>query len=322
MASPSAVRAADGAVRETMRSLFQPFRPERWLALGFAAVLDQCTQLANSGAELVVRGTVESTPQAVIKEAGQWLGSHVLMAVAMAAGVLAVAVAVGALALWITCRGRFIYIDDVATGRADIRRPWREHAARAGSHFVWSLGLTLGSFLAALTLVLPMVWAGMALARSGPRAGPIVVLAVAALLLIALAFASALALVAMRDFVAPLQWYADVPCGAAIRLFLPLLRANPGVFAVFVLLKIVFVVVAVVATLLICCLTCCFAAVPYVQQVLLQPILYFERRWSLELLAQLGYGPPGAVTSLPPPDLPAEPEAGPPPAPPDALPSF
>ena len=303
MESPSAVRAADGAVRETVRALFQPFRAERWLALGFVAVLDQCTQLANSGLEVGLRGTVESTPAPILRDAGEWMASHLILAVVGAAAVLAIAVAIGAVALWITSRGRFIYIDDVATGRSDIVRPWREHAARASSHFVWALGLALGTFLGALTLALPMIWAVVALARSGPRALPIVVLVLCVLSLLVLVIASALSLLAMRDFVAPLQWYAGVPCGAAIRLFLGLLRANVGVFVIYVLLKIVFVMAAVIVTFIACCLTCCLAAVPYLQQTVLQPVLYFERRWSLELLAQLGYGPPAPETPLPPPSI-------------------
>jgi hypothetical protein len=82
---------------------------------------------------------------------------------------------------------------------------------------------------------------------------------------------------------------AGVGCGAAARLFLDLVRARPGTFVVYVLLKIVFSVVAGVLMVVAACFTCCCALLPVVMQTALQPIFYFERAWPLFLLRQLGY---------------------------------
>jgi hypothetical protein len=307
MPSPSPVRALEAAVRETRRSLFEPFRFQRWLVLGFVVLIDQCTELARTSSDFGVRVGTDGVPENVVKDWMMSLAARPWLAVALAAAVLAMAVAVGAVALWFSCRGRFVYIDDVARGTAEIRRPWREHAGRASSHFAWLLGVFVATFLAVLALALPAVWAGVSLHRSGAHPGPIVVLILAALVLVAVALVSLLLRVAMRDFVAPLQWFADLPCGAAVRLFASLVRAHPGVFVLYGLLKFVFTIVFAMIALMACCLCCC-TAFPFVQQVVLQPLFYCERRWPLEVLAELGYGPP-AATALPIPEPEAPPES-------------
>ncbi len=91
-----------------------------------------------------------------------------------------------------------------------------------------------------------------------------------------------------------------------------LLRTQPGVFVVYVLLKIAFSFVAGIVVLLAGCLTCCCAFLPVVSQTVLQPIFYFERAWSLCLLRQLGHdvfrgdapgGPSGPEANVSPPAL-------------------
>jgi len=74
-----------------------------------------------------------------------------------------------------------------------------------------------------------------------------------------------------------------------MRLLLDLLRAHPGVFVVYVLLKLAFSMVAGIVIAVAACLTCCCALLPVVMQTVLQPLFYFERAWSLFLLRQLGY---------------------------------
>ena len=298
MASPSPLAAIEDAVQNTVDRLFRPFRPERWLVLGFAAFLDQCGRSFSGGCQFPSgpSGSGEGSGEGAeaVSAAAGWLGENALLAALIAAGVLALVLALGTLVLWVTSRGRFMYIDNVATGRDDVVRPWREHAGRAGSYFVWVLGIGLGSFVSIVALLVPVVWAVVVLSHDGPRTLPIVALAVAGFLLLAVTLGVSLFLVAMRDFVAPLQWYADLPCGGAITLFGRLVREHPAAFALYFAVKLGFTLLAAVVAALACCLTCCLAALPFIQHVVLQPVFYFDRRWSLEVLHQLGYHPPAA----------------------------
>jgi len=297
---PSAFDAAQQAIDHTRRHLF-PFRFERWLVLGCVAFLDQCGRQQAMGGRFSApwpgtwgggggggrpAGTGEDVTKAV-----EWLGTHALVVAMVAAAVLAVMVVFVAVVLWLNSRGVFMYADDVASGRADFERPWREHAARAGSYFAWSFGLTVATLAAVLVLVAAALMAVVALVSGPPGSGLTAGLGLAAVVVLFLAVlvVAGLASLGLRDFVAPLQIHAGVGCGAAIRLLRDLVVAHPGVFVVYVLLKIVFGIASGILVLVAACLTCCCVLLPIVTQTALQPLFFFERAWSLFLLRQLGH---------------------------------
>jgi hypothetical protein len=291
----SPLDAAQQALGHARRHLF-PFRFERWLALGFVAFLDQCGRTqAGFGQFPGGRGVPEEVterggPGPVLNEAAAWLAAHVMLVMAIAAVALVVILCLTALVLWINSRGVFMYLDNVSTGRADVSRPWREHAARADSYFAWSFGFTLGTMTGGMVLLITGALAALRMARGqGGIGGGVAALVVLGGLLLILVLAAALASLALRDFVAPIQMRAGVSCGAAIGLFLGLLRLHPGAFVVYVILKIVFALVLAFVVMVAACLTCCCALVPVVTQTLLQPAFYFERAWSLFLLRPMGY---------------------------------
>lgn len=319
----SPLDAAQQALDHTRRTLF-PFRFERWLALGFVAFLDQCgrTQAGFSNRLPVSLpdhggGGGERGPGPVLSEAAAWLAAHVMMVMALAAVILVLVLCFTALVLWINSRGVFMYVDNVATARADVSRPWREHADKADSYFAWSFGLTIAVLMGGIVLLLGAALVGIRMARGqGSLPAGIAALVMLGGVFLILFLASSLASVALRDFVAPLQMKTASSCGAAVDLFLGLLRAHPGTFVVYVLLKIVYALVVGFVLLVAACLTCCCALVPVVTQTLLQPAFYFERAWSLCLLRQLGYDllPVLPSPSAPPPSIPpfSTPSSGPP----------
>jgi hypothetical protein len=291
---PSPFAAAQQAIDHTRRHLF-PFRFERWLILGCVAFLDQC------GRQGVMRGAYRVPSPGGwgsggpgggdVSKAVEWLATNALIVAAVAAAVLTVVIALSALVLWVNSRGVFMYLDNVASGRADFERPWREHAARAASYFAWSFGLALATLVGLLVLLAAAAVAVVVLVTGPPGSRLTAGLGLAALfvLFLALIVLASLASLALRDFVAPLQVRAGVGCRDAMRLLLGLLRAHTGVFVVYVLLKVVFSMVAGILIMVAACLTCCCVLLPVVMQTALQPLFYFERAWSLFLLRQLGY---------------------------------
>ena len=295
---PSALDAAQQAVDHTRRQLF-PFRFERWLVLGCVAFLDQCGRHNGPLGGLRVPGPggwggwggAGPPDQADVSRAVEWLATHAFIVATVAAAVLAAVIAFSAVILWLNSRGVFMYLDNVARGRADFERPWREHAAHAASYFAWSFGLALATLLGILVLAVAAVLAVVALVSGPPGSGLTAGVGLAGILVLFLALivAASLASLALRDFVAPLQVRAGVGARYAIRLLAALVRTHPGVFAVYVLLKIAFAIGAGIVVMVAACLTCCCALLPVVMQTALQPLFYFERAWSLFLLRQLGY---------------------------------
>jgi hypothetical protein len=295
VAEPSPIEAAREAFEHTRRLLF-PFRFERWLALGFVAFLDQC---GRGG----MGGTLPGAPpggggipspgsgSGGLSDMASWFHAHLGVIVAFAIGGFVVVVAVVALMLWIGSRATFVYIDDVASGRAEVSRPWSAHAERANSYFAWRFGLAAAFLGAIAVLVAVAVGAALLIARGGvPGAGlGAVVLIVLVPVFFFLLLAGGLSAMALRDFVAPLQMFTGTSCGPAVRIFVRLVRAHPVPFLLYVLLKVVFEVAQGVLLVVAACFTCCCILVPVVTQTALQPLFFFERAWSLHLLRQMGY---------------------------------
>jgi hypothetical protein len=321
MASPppsvtvSPVDAARAAYHHTRSQLF-PIRLETWLVLGLLAFLDQCGRAFRGGAGSTGGGHRHETGgpgdwppdlgqvSAWLQRASEWLAAHAaLLAVGAVLGLLVFGV-LAAVVLWVNARGVFMYADAVATGRAEVRRPWRQHAAAASSYFGWSLAIAFAivfTMLFAGGLVAATLYAFAAGRLQGTSGWLILAGMFPVLVLLALALPLlGLAGLALRDFVAPLQLATGLPCGAAARLLESLVVAQPGAFVLYLLLKLLVVVATGLAVLIFGCLTCCLGFLPVVLQTVCQPLFHFERGLSLMLLRQMGHdvaarlAPPGA----------------------------
>lgn len=218
-----------------------------------------------------------------------WLGSHIGLVMAIAAAAMLFVVALSALVLWVNSRGIFMYLEAVAATPAELGLRWSEHAERAQSLFAWRFGLAMAIFMSVILIVGAGGGALFLHTRHG-LSGVATAILVGGLVLLLFAVIVAVSIVSvlLRDFVAPLQFRFGLPCGQAARQAMALLRPQLGALALYLLLKIAFVVVLGVAALLAGCLTCCCAFLPVVCQVVLQPLYFFERAWSLFLLRQLG----------------------------------
>ncbi len=296
----SPVDALRDAFDHTRRQLF-PIRVEKWLVLGLLAFLDQCGRSFRGGPGNIAQwrhhGVPEGAPHGEVTEwvrtAGEWLSLHAALVTGGVLTAVLVLAVLAAVVLWFNARGVSMYLDDVVTGRADLARPWRQHADAASSYFGWSLGLSLATLFILLVLAGALVLLALAFV-TGRLHGTGAWLTAAAmtpvLLLLGLALPFlALCRLALRDFVAPLQIASGLPCGPSARLLEALVMANPGAFVLYLLLKLAVVVVGGIAVAILGCLTCCIAFLPVVMQVVFQPLFFFERAFPVFLLRQLGY---------------------------------
>jgi hypothetical protein len=299
----SVLDAARAAFDHTRRQLF-PIQPGKWVVLGIVAFLDQCGRTLRGGGGSAggrhgkePRAPEEWGPQLeqareALQRAAEWLSAHAaLVALGVVAGLLVFGLVVAAV-LWLNARGVLMYADAVATGRAELGGPWREHATAASSYFVWSLGITFAGLCTVLVAALT-VGAGLFAFTTGRLQGTgwlllAAILPVLALLLLVFPLL-ALASLALRDFVAPLQLATGLPCDEAVRLLESLIIAQPGVFVLYLVLRLLLAVATGIVIAIGGCLTCCLGFVPVVMQIVFQPFFHFERGLGIMLLRQMGY---------------------------------
>ena len=229
-----------------------------------------------------------------VRHAWEQLLEHSWVAALLGAGVITAA-AVALLLLWVSSRAKFVYLENVVTGRAAIGEPWRRTRHLGTSLFLWRLGffgvsLVVTAILALLLYLAAGGWRGVGFATT--RAA--LVTATAALAFLFFFIAVALVTLYLDSFVVPLMAHANLTACAAWAAFLPWLEAHTGAFALYALFVLALWVglgLAVVAAgFATCCIVFVLVALPYLGTVALLPVHVTYRLLSLAFLAQFDPG--------------------------------
>jgi hypothetical protein len=275
--------------------LFRPFDLPRWLVMGFCAWLSTLGQAGGGG------GGMHANPlsgsggdvRRSLEDAQRWVMGNLEWLVPVVLAVGALLLVVWVVILWLNCRGQFMFLHNVVTGRAEVREPWSYYAGRANG--LWGFRLALG--LAGLVVIAPLLLACAGLVITMILQGSVrplfVVLCVAAFLGCLLT-GTVFALVDKftLDFVVPLMALRHGRCLSAWGELRGLLGAQPGTFILYILFQILLSIAIGTAVLVVVLVTCCCAgcllAVPFLGTLLLLPVLVFRRAYSLYYLAQFG----------------------------------
>jgi hypothetical protein len=304
------------AVERTRSYLFRPFDLGRWLTLAFTAWLVYLGQSGGSAAgsdpevqtqvrEADFSGAVDRMVDSVggIVPAGV----SVLLLMSLATVILLVMVAL----LWVSCRARFVWLENLTSGDPSIGAHWRRFGRLGDSFFFWKIGF----FFVTIALVMPLVFfTGLFAALAGHGfAGPGSVLG---WILLGAAIFAVVALLALVDFYAEsfvtvIMHRHQVGVLAAWQRFRVLFDAQPGHFVLVAVVKILLhmlggLVLGVVG-LLTCCVGFVLMALPYIGAVVKLPVLMGLRYYDLCWLGQCD------------PDLRLPARATPPPAPAEPL---
>ncbi len=286
----SVITPVNLALATVRRTLFQPFDLAKWLALGFTAWL----ALLSAGGGLP--GFNFTWPQRSVANPGQdyakaigWLQANIALVLAVAVPLALAALAVGLALAWISSRGKFMFMDNVAANRAEVRAVWRRWRVQGNSLFLFTIGFGLVSLalLAALLVTLLLV-AAPDLARRSFGAHAIAALALGGGGLAAYLLALGCVAVFLDDFIVPIMRARDCRVMAAWSWFGELLKLRPGIFILYLLFRLVLQAGLGAAGLLLCCATCCLALLPYIGTVILLPAHVFLRAYALHFLEQFG----------------------------------
>jgi hypothetical protein len=191
--------------------------------------------------------------------------------------------------LWVSCRGKFIFTDNVARRHLLVKEPWCEFKAQANSYLAWLIGLTL-TFVGVLALVGGGVAAWL-LTRPHTMTGNLTCGLTVVVIFLAVILAMILAMACLENFLIPLMYRDRLTAGAAWRQLGALLAWRPLDFVAYLLLNMLLWTVAgvaiVLAVLCTCCLAGCLMMIPYLGAVVLLPVTYFFRAFSLAFLEQV-----------------------------------
>jgi len=279
--------------------LMRPFDIGSWFVLGFSAFLAGLAESGNSFGSNFSRNLDEDFSYDDLGDFlhsfgdsfQDYLNTGLGLGLIMFIGVVVLTISI--LLIWLSSRGKFIFLDNLVHNRTEITRPWSELAPQADSLFFWQLGYAL---ICLTVLGLCGLFAGLLFGTletvniSWVIVVPLVVLAgtIAFILVVALLYIDFF----LTAFVVPIMHRERIGTMAAWSRFLRVFRNHPGSFFMSGLLYLVLSIAGTVALGLAGLLTCCIGlvmmAIPYVGNVITLPLSVFLRYFTLDFLGQFG----------------------------------
>jgi hypothetical protein len=279
------------------QALFKkPFDLSKWFLVGFTAWLAYLAGGGSPGANFNWRGGGPGNwpPDVNVFElpakAWGWLLEHVIWLYVI---IIALLIAFGLIVVltWISSRGKFMFLDNVIHDRAEIKKPWHQFERIGNSLFWWRLAFGMICFFSIIALIIVFfIWASRI--YSGPEFSmsylPLIIVGG----LVFFVFIIAITLIAflLENFVIPYMYRYEITAMEAWHKFLPVFFHSIGWFLLYWLFIIALTVAVGIGLLMACCFTCCIAGllmiIPYIGSVVLLPITYTYRAFSVRFLAQ------------------------------------
>jgi hypothetical protein len=283
---PTIVDPISNALEWTGKVLFRPFDIGKWIVLGFCAWLAALGEGGGGGSYNWNLDQDEARHR--VEHAYDWVLENLELILFLGAVLVLVGIVFWVLVTWVSSRGKFMFLDGVVHDRSAVVEPWNRFSSQGNSLFLFRILLAVVGVVVIGAVVGLMVLSLLATGFDDhdPGAAGILFLFLWVLVIVALAFAFALVAMALNDFVVPVMWVRGCRVMEAWSEFLSLLSARPGIFILYVLVKIIIAVVVGLIACVVTCVTCCIAAIPYVGTVILLPLHVFRRSFSIYFLSQ------------------------------------
>jgi hypothetical protein len=298
------------AIERVKRELFRPFDLGKWFTIGFCAWL---AHLGEAGANFNYsfgsrRGVGNVREQ--FEHVWAYVVANLTWILPLAIALAFIGLAVWVVVMWVSSRGKFMFLHCVALEKAEIDAPWYKFAREGNSVFLFRLVLGLIGMVPMLPLAaIATVMIVRMVRRDEFDIHSILVLAGVVVALLAVGVVFFVVAKLTTDFVVPIMFLRGNRCVEAWRELLCLVSANVGQFVLYLLFQIVLaiaigalVLIVVIAT---CCVAGCLMIIPYLGTVVLLPVLMFKRSYSLHYLAQFGAAYDVFPPVAPPPFAPA-----------------
>ncbi len=279
-------------------ALFKPFDLGKWLVVGFTAFLAGLTKSSggiggrgierNLGYKLKDFSEVLALPALI----WNWLQGHRGWFALIILGLL-LFIALGVVLVWLSSRGRFMFLDNLVHDRALVKQPWHEFKREGRSLFIWQLMFILIALAIVILFSVQAYFSARAIYFEAKFPSqiwwPII-----GWVILGLSFGLVLGYIYtfLSNFVVPIMYRDRITAAEAWRRFLSLFADHWGHFLLYGLfwfaLHIVAIVVIITAGLLTCCVGFLLFAIPYISSVVTLPISYTFTALGPEFLAQFG----------------------------------
>jgi hypothetical protein len=301
-------------ISRTKRVLFNPRDLTKWLVVGFTVFLAGLADAGFFSGMNFSNNRRNFNIEEVLyfpQKAWEWLGNHPGWVLFIGFAVFIIFV-ISILITWVSARGKFMFLDNVVHDRSRVAAPWHEYREEGNSFFLCNFLWGIFCFAVGITYIFFCFLSLQGLYEGGGNNHVLIVPAIlAGLGLFILSAISVFIFLLLRDFIIPIMYRDRIPTIKAVQKFLPLFLSHflhfigYGIFQLGLrLLIIIGIVIAGCAT---CCIGFLILIIPYINAVVLLPIAYAMRCFSIEFLEQ--FGPEFQI--FPKPEIPPAPDAQP-----------
>lgn len=281
------------------KALFQPFDLPKWITIGFTAFLAGLTECSSGGGgggngklnnylNDFNLDKIFSFPEI----ARDWLIEHPLWFGLIIAALVFIFV-IATVLNWISSRGKFMFLYNVVNNTDAIVKPWHDYRKQGNSLFWWQF--VYGWLVFAVIILLAIYGFGVAKnIHTGvvPEVSKIGFIVSFVITIIALLVIFGYISLFLNDFVVPIMYKHKISATQAWSKFLTLTLRHPGSFIVYGLFVFVLgvgvAVIIVFAAIFTCCIGLLLIMIPFVGSVILLPVSYTFRAFSIGFLAQFG----------------------------------
>lgn len=285
-------------IKRTKKALFQPFEPSKWINVGFTAFLAglaDCSSGSGGGGRNSGVNFKEINWDEFFnfpKTAWEWLISHPFWFSLIITGILLL-ISIAIVLSWLNSRGKFMFLYNVVHDRDEVVFPWNEYRKQGNSLFWWRF------FYDALVFVMFILFLIYCFGvfknihnELIPKEAAFGFVVGIILTLIGLLTLNGYITLFLNDFVVPIMFKYHISATHAWSKFLMLAVHNMGSFVVYGLFVFALYITVAVAVLFISVMTCFIGLllimIPFVGTIILLPVSYTFRAFSIEYLAMFG----------------------------------
>ena len=286
----SVIDPIEPAIGKAKDILFSPFDLGRWFIIGFCAWL---ANLGQGGFNFNFPFDKYQHHENLPARIHDFVMNNLAQVIIAGSIAVVIGIAVLLVLLWLSSRGKFMFLHCIAQNKAEVKNPWHSCRPQGNSLFLFQLVVGIASFLCVIFCVAAVATVVIAMKTYGIKMivlVPLLVFIISIFILLIIVFAIVFKFTV--DFVVPIMYIRSCTCLEGWRQFLQILSHNKGRFVLYILFQIVIAmavgVIVFAGVCLTCCCACCLMAIPYIGTVLLLPILIFQRAYSLIYLRQYG----------------------------------
>ena len=279
------------------KALFQPFDISKWFTVGFTAFLATLGEFTGGGggnsSSKYGRSRWDWDEFARFPETAlEWLTEHTLWFALIIFGVVVI-FALIIVFTWLSSRGKFMFLDNVIFDKAEVTKPWHEFRKQGDSLFLWRL---VFGFICFALIMLSLIFSAGVLINLFTSYTPVPakIFSIMGLVLQFLVLIIVISYISLflNDFIVPIMYKYKISATRAWGKFLPLLSRHIGYFILYGLFIFVLGLLVAICVVLFGLFTCCIGflllIIPYIGSVVLLPVTYTFRAFSVEFLEQFG----------------------------------